>query len=140
MYHTVIITGSREFYDWQLLFNSVNDLGRNPLHMLLKFGDCKTGADHYAYMYAEATMCSFRKFEANWLRFGKAAGPRRNHEMVDSGADLVLGFPEDSSRGTKDCCEYAFKQGIPVRFPEMELPGSPERLWWKWAKEISHEE
>jgi len=134
---TVIITGSRDYYDWELIFDAINDLGVPPLLLMLKFGDCPTGADLFAYMYAEATRANFRRFIADWNQHGRAAGPIRNHEMVDSGADLVLGFPVDSSRGTRDCCEYAFKKGIAVRFPEMEAVGPPRKEWWKWAAKLS---
>lgn len=135
----IIVTGSREFYDWRMVFESIHPYAKSPEGILLKYGDCPTGADLYADMYAEATQCSFQKWDAEWDRFNKGAGIIRNHAMVDSGANLVLAFPVNGSRGTKDCCEYAWKKGIFVKFPEMEYPGAPEKDWWKWAKELRHE-
>ena|ERR1044071_341462 len=135
--YRVIITGSREFYDWRLLFDSVNDLGFLSSSLLLKFGDCKTGADLYADMYACATRTLHQKFAADWDRHRKAAGPIRNHYMVDSGADLVLAFPAGRSLGTMDCCMYAHSKGLKIMFPELELSGAPDQEWWKWAKKLA---
>lgn len=140
----IIVTGSREFFDWRLLFSSLHPYSKSYEGLLLKYGDAKTGTDLYTDMYAEATQCNFQKWDAEWKKFHKGSGIIRNHAMVDSGANLVLGFPTDRdggpSKGTKDCCEYAWKKGIYVKFPEMEQPGAPEKGWWKWARELRHED
>ena len=64
---------------------------------------------------------------APWDARGPAAGPFRNQEMVDAGADLVLAFvmpctlkrcagkPEHVTHGTRDCITRAEKAGIAVR-------------------------
>ena len=51
---------------------------------------------------------------ADWS-IGKKAGPIRNQEMVDSGADLCLGFPSADSTGTFDCLRRAEAAAIPVK-------------------------
>jgi hypothetical protein len=50
---------------------------------------------------------------ADWTTHGKAAGPLRNQEMVDSGLDLLIAFP--GGRGTADMTRRAEKAGVPVR-------------------------
>jgi hypothetical protein len=52
---------------------------------------------------------------AKWDELGKKAGPIRNQEMVDAGADLCLAFWDGNSSGTLDCIKKAVKAGIPVR-------------------------
>jgi len=52
--------------------------------------------------------------EALWKTYGKGAGPIRNQEMVDAGADLCVAFPDAESSGTWDCIKRARKAGITV--------------------------
>ena len=49
---------------------------------------------------------------ADWFRYGNAAGPIRNQEMINAGADVVIAFP--GGRGTADLCRRAEAAGIPV--------------------------
>ena len=135
--YRIIVTGSREFYDWRLVFDTLNFYDCVEKSIFLKFGDCKTGADLYTDMYSCATGTPCLQFGASWAQYGKAAGPIRNHKMVDSGADLVLAFPVGRSLGTMDCCMYAHAKGIEISFPEMSLSDAPEQEWWKWAKKLA---
>ncbi len=48
---------------------------------------------------------------AEWDKHGKAAGPIRNHKMVDMGLNIGLVFLKGNSTGTTDCMEYMQKQG-----------------------------
>lgn len=53
---------------------------------------------------------------ANWNAHGKAAGPIRNQQMVDSGADVCFAFFIEGveSRGTSHCLRATVKASIPV--------------------------
>lgn len=53
---------------------------------------------------------------ADWAGLGNRAGPIRNQEMVDAGADVCLAFHQDlaGSKGTKGCVRLAMKAGIPT--------------------------
>lgn len=42
------------------------------------------------------------------------AGLYRNQEMVDLGADVVLAFQRNGSRGTQDCMDRARRAGLTV--------------------------
>jgi hypothetical protein len=54
---------------------------------------------------------------AQWKRFGRAAGPIRNQEMLEAKPDRVLAFHNDlaHSKGTRDMVQRAHLAGIPVR-------------------------
>ncbi|MEJ7648631.1 MAG: DUF2493 domain-containing protein [Nakamurella sp.] len=52
---------------------------------------------------------------ADWNRYGRSAGPRRNIQMVALGADLCVAFfDEQPNRGTTHCSDIAERAGIPV--------------------------
>jgi YspA, cpYpsA-related SLOG family len=75
-----------------------------------------TGADRHAHQWAMSLrgLMVSEPHPANWASAGTAAGPIRNQEMVDLGADVCLAFPLGESRGTRDCMRRAAKAGIPV--------------------------
>lgn len=107
----VLITGSRNWADQEAL--------RRALFVHMKFGDtlvsgaCPTGADKMAEDYWRS-FGPIERHPADWNAHGKAAGPKRNQEMVDLGADLCIAFPLPDSRGTKHCMGAAERAGIPV--------------------------
>lgn len=53
---------------------------------------------------------------ADWDRYDKAAGPRRNREMVQRRPAVCLAFPDADrpSQGTRGCMQLARGAGIPV--------------------------
>jgi YspA, cpYpsA-related SLOG family len=60
---------------------------------------------------------------------GNIAGPQRNREIVESGADLCVALHRsiETSKGTKDCMRQALAAGIPVWLIESEQ-GVPKRV------------
>lgn len=76
-------------------------------------GGCPTGVDAAAVEYAEARGWSSETFTAEWKKYGRAAGPKRNERMATLGADLCLAFPSASgSPGTWDMIRRAAAHGI----------------------------
>lgn len=67
-------------------------------------GDCRTGVDAIVREHCELVGVSYRIFEANWDKHGKAAGPIRNQEMVAANPDFCVGFVRGDKpcRGTRD--------------------------------------
>lgn len=128
----VIVTGSRDWPDpkavWLALAEFANTLSQGTLTVV--HGDCPTGADRAAARWCRLPVNGPRTVAvveephpADWAQYGRAAGPIRNREMVDAGADLVLAFPlpgpKSLSKGTWDCIGAAEAHGIPVRVIEV---------------------
>ena len=75
------------------------------------------GADSLARMVAGQLQIECREYPANWKLYGKAAGSKRNQQMLDSESpDLVIAFHPDveNSKGTKDIINRAKNRGITV--------------------------
>jgi len=110
----VLVTGSRDLTDRKLVWDALMPYGSG--HWTLIVGDCPTGADLFARAHFRGSR--MRVFTADWATHGKAAGPKRNQAMVDSGADVCLAFLKAglACRGTRDCASRAELAGIPVRW------------------------
>jgi len=82
---------------------------------ILVHGACE-GADIIANAAAIELDILTEAHPADWSKYGKAAGPIRNKEMLKSGLDMVIAFHNDlnSSRGTRDMIKQALKAKIPV--------------------------
>jgi YspA, cpYpsA-related SLOG family len=73
----------------------------------------QTGADALAASFAIVNWTQLEEYEADWTKFGSAAGPLRNQRMLDEGnPDLVVAFP--GNNGTADMTTRARAAGIPV--------------------------
>jgi UDP-N-acetylmuramoylalanine-D-glutamate ligase len=71
-----------------------------------------TGADRSAADWAALEFTDYEEYPANWKKHGKAAGPIRNKQMLDSGVDLVIAFP--GGAGTANMVKQAKKAGVKI--------------------------
>lgn len=70
------------------------------------------GADSCGGQWAFRNKIPQMGFSAEWGRYQKAAGPKRNQQMIDEGKpDRGLGFPGDV--GTRDMMKRLHKHQIP---------------------------
>jgi hypothetical protein len=76
------------------------------------------GADTIAGELARGFGMKVEIHPANWEEYHRAAGPIRNQEMVDLGADICLAFLMPNSKGTADCIRRARKARIKVKIYE----------------------
>jgi hypothetical protein len=75
------------------------------------------GADTIAHNIAVEFGLETEVYVPDWNKYGKAAGPIRNKEMLIEGKPtLVLAFAKDleNSRGTKNMVEQSRKAGVKV--------------------------
>ncbi|MEP6710606.1 MAG: DUF2493 domain-containing protein [Candidatus Saccharibacteria bacterium] len=107
------IVGSRNFTDYtkfvQYLDEWIFNHGK-PVEIIS--GGC-IGADSLAAQYAKENNIPLTIFPADWLKYGKAAGPIRNEKIVNSCTNM-LAFPANDSKGTTNAISRAQKKNIPV--------------------------
>lgn len=108
----VLVCGGRDFNDPAFIFRHLVGLReRRGITAIIEGG--ATGVDRFARMWAEGQGIPVRSFYAEWERYGKAAGPRRNAAMIRwGGPDLVIAFP--GGKGTANMAAQARAAGIEV--------------------------
>lgn len=113
----ILVTGSRDWDDWRTLEMALEGAVRGISYhkVTIVHGDCPTGADYGADSWATQREIEVERHPADWDKHGRKAGPLRNIEMVDSGADICLAFIKNHSKGATHCANYAELKGIPVR-------------------------
>lgn len=100
--HVVIVTGSRDWADEEAIYRALDD---SCASLVIEGG--ARGADAIARQWAKETGTKNRTFHANWLKYGRRAGPLRNKLMLNAYPDaIVLAFPLDGP-GTWNCIEQA---------------------------------
>jgi YspA, cpYpsA-related SLOG family len=112
----LLVTGSRTWHDVRVIERALAViLDRHPEGVLQVHGACPRGADTIAAAYAVRTP-GYRTeaHPADWARYGRAAGYRRNAEMIALGADGCAAFIRTASPGSTDTVRQARAAGIPV--------------------------
>jgi len=106
----LIIAGSRSFTHYQHLCQTLAP-ERHRITQVLTGG--ARGADQLGFRWALKHHIRSRCFAADWERFGKAAGVRRNHQMAQAG-DLLIAFWDGRSAGTRHMISCMQQLGKPV--------------------------
>lgn len=117
-----MVTGSRDWTDEATIRKAFKPIRQkhHPDDVVLVSGACPTGADRICELIAHDNLWRVERHPADWERYGTAAGPIRNEEMVRAGADQVLAFRRAKSRGTGHTIELAQTAGLPVTVYEAD--------------------
>lgn len=114
--YRVLVTGSQTWPKPELVHLALSfayceavSLGRR---MVLVQGACPNGADYHSVdwfseMVGMGFPISIESHPADWDKFGKSAGYRRNAEMVKLGADVCLAFIHNESKGSSHTANLA---------------------------------
>lgn len=110
----IIIAGSRDFDDYELLKEFCDSLCENYLKNEIEIVSGRArGADRLGERYAKENNYSIKYFPANWDKYGKSAGYRRNAEMAEY-AYALIAFWDGKSKGTKHMIDLANKNKLNV--------------------------
>lgn len=108
----VLVCGGRDFTDKDLMFDFLDKHEADYGPYTVIQGGAR-GADALAKEWANDLNLPVEEYKADWLLYGKAAGPIRNKQMLDEGKpDLVIAFP--GGRGTQNMIQQAIKAGVKV--------------------------
>ena len=109
----IIIAGSRDFNDYQLLKERCDYQLQNIKEEIIIVSGTARGADQLGEKYAKEKGYKINSHPANWDKFGKSAGYRRNEEMAQN-ADALIAFHNGVSKGTKHMIDLANKYKLKV--------------------------
>ena len=110
----VIVAGGREFMNYEFVREKLQFFLQNKLPNVTIISGGATGADALGEQFAKENNLELVVVPADWEKYGRAAGPRRNAEMAEM-ADALIAFWDGKSRGTKNMIETAEKKGLLVR-------------------------
>lgn len=95
----VIIAGSREFNDYDLLCKEMEKLRQSGHIFTEVVSGTARGADRLGERWARQKGLRITRFPAQWEKYGKSAGYRRNAEMAEN-TDFLVAFWDGVSKGT----------------------------------------
>lgn len=118
----VLVCGGRDYNNYYHVRDTLmkicdeyglwDENGYLPVDLTIITGGAK-GADDMAASFAMVHWTGYEEYKADWEKYGKAAGPIRNQQMLDEGKpDLVVAFP--GGRGTADMINRARMANIEV--------------------------
>ena len=115
----VIFCGSRDWTDEQTIRRDMIGLASAWGDDLVVVQGEARGADSIARDVANSLGIPVESYPADWRGSGRAAGPIRNRQMLDSGTDLVMAYKEGFDwelrrGGTENMVQIALAAGVPV--------------------------
>jgi predicted Rossmann-fold nucleotide-binding protein len=90
-----IIAGGRDYHLTDEDFKKLDQLGGTISEVV---SGCARGVDTAGEVWAKKNNIPVKKFPADWEKFGKSAGYRRNQQMAKY-ADAVVLFPGGKGTG-----------------------------------------
>lgn len=109
----LVVSGSRSFSNAAVVcYHLQAALSKQP-GLVIICGGCR-GLDRLAMAWAARHQVPCLVVAAQWQRYGRAAGPRRNAFML-SMAQGLLAFPLPGGRGTQGTIAMASRLGLPIR-------------------------
>jgi len=124
----VIIAGSRGFSNYKLLREKCNEYLREKRkisNIIIVSGHAR-GADKTGEKYAQDEGFDLEIYPANWNKFGKSAGFRRNEQMAEV-ADALIAFWDGKSHGTKHMIDIMNEKKLLVRVVQYETSNKAQQ-------------
>lgn len=112
----IVVAGCRDYENYtrakEYIDYCISEI-KNKYTLIFVSGGCR-GADCLGERYALENGYKIERYEANWEKYGKSAGPRRNKKMAQI-ADYIICFWDGKSKGTKSMIMLAKQLNKPLR-------------------------
>jgi predicted Rossmann fold nucleotide-binding protein DprA/Smf involved in DNA uptake len=118
----LIIAGGRKFDDYDLLCDETSywivELVGEQEEVVIISGLAK-GADTLGCQFASENGYPLEGYAAEWDKYGRSAGIRRNKLMAKR-ADALIAFWDGESKGTMHMIDFANAMGLKVKVVQYE--------------------
>ena len=114
-----IIAGSRNFNDIKELIKAIESCNWEITTVLC--GKAK-GVDTLGEIWANYLNIPIEYYPAEWNKFGKSAGYRRNLQMANN-ADALIALWNGKSRGTHNMINLAREENLKIHIHSIECDG-----------------
>jgi hypothetical protein len=106
----VIIAGTRTIRDYAAVVRAIKESGFTITQVV---SGAAWGVDRLGERWAEANNVPIERFHAEWNRYGRAAGPRRNVRMAEYADALILVW-DGRSAGSRNMLFEAKKRELTI--------------------------
>lgn len=106
----VIIAGNRDKYDRNAVEKAIEE---SEFEITEVVSGRAPGIDQIGEIIAAERGWPMKPFPADWKRYGKGAGPKRNKQMAEY-ADALIAVVYPGSKGTLNMIQQANKYGLKV--------------------------
>lgn len=103
-----IIAGSRNITNYKVLKETVQEVSWDITKIIS--GGAK-GVDQLGIQHAFKNKIPFKVINADWNKYGRSAGPKRNIKMANE-ADALIALWDGKSKGTKHMIDVARENGL----------------------------
>lgn len=109
-YMKTIIAGCRNYQNYEVLEKAIKDSGYQITEIV---SGNATGVDLMGERFAHDHGVPLKIFPADWDKYGRAAGPKRNKQMANY-AEALIALWDYTSAGTGNMIKQAREKGLQV--------------------------
>lgn len=110
--NVLIVAGPRDFYDREVVADALVDMIVELSPTKVLSGDAK-GVDQIVAELCHSSGMPYERHFADWDKYGKSAGPRRNWIMALAGTHLLAFY--NGSIGTTNMIYFAKRHDLTVK-------------------------
>ena len=116
MIKRVVVAGCRNYNNYEQAREYIDLCIKNirKEYTLIFVSGCCRGADMLGEQYAKENGYRIERYPADWMKYGRSAGHKRNKVMADI-SDYIICFWDGKSKGTKAMIEYCNQIGKPLK-------------------------
>lgn len=122
MIKRIIIAGCRNYNNYEEAKEYINFCISNIKfkYDLVFVSGCCRGADMLGEKYAKEYGYKTERYPADWEKYGKSAGPKRNMKMAEI-CDFAICFWDGKSEGTKSMINFVKNKNKPIKIKYISI-------------------